>query len=381
MNLPQRIASPKLELGMFLMPASRPDTPLSEVIDWYLEVTRVADRTGYDEVWVGTHMTSKYERITAPQQLIARSLGETENIMLGTGVEILYQQHPVTLALQLAQLDHMARGRLLFGFGAGATLTDHQVYGIDAKTSQEMTAEALEIILNVWQQGGPTEFKGKHWSVFPPDSKKVYFEDETHGWHIQTYAPPEPRIAMAGFQGNSPSLILAGKRGYIPMSLNISSEFLASHWASVEQGAAMTGRKPDRRRWRQAKEIYVAETDAEARKAALGGFMRTFWDDYARSYFAQKPQMIDLYRRAGADPNAKVTAEYLVDNEVWFVGSPETVARQILEQYELTGGFGTLLQIGMDYSDPGSREGWLRSMKLLGEEVMPKVRALLPAVA
>jgi alkanesulfonate monooxygenase SsuD/methylene tetrahydromethanopterin reductase-like flavin-dependent oxidoreductase (luciferase family) len=372
-------ASAGLGLGLFLMPASRPDTPLGDVIDWYLEVTRVADQVGYDEVWVGTHMTSKYERITAPQQIIARALGETSRVMLGTGVELLYQQHPVTLALQLAQLDHMARGRLMFGFGAGATMTDNHVYGVDMKTAQSMTAEALEIILNVWQPGGPTEFRGKYWNVFPCDPVKAYHEDLTHGWHIQTYSAPEPRISFAGFQQKSPSLTLAGERGYIPMSLNISSEFLHYHWASVEDGAARTGRRADRRKWRQAKEIFVAETKAEARKAALGGFMKTFWDGYAYSYFAQKPEMIDLYRRRGADPKAKVTAEYLIDNGVWFVGDPDSVASQIREQYEESGGFGTLLQIGMDYSDAGSRESWLRSMKLLAQEVMPKVQDLVIA--
>lgn len=374
-------AWPGLRLGMFLMPASRPDTPLSDVIDWYQSVIRQADQVGYDEVWVGTHMTSKYERITAPQQIIARALGETERVVLGTGVELLYQQHPVTLALQLAQLDHMARGRLLFGFGAGATLTDHQVYGVDQKTAGAMTAEALEVILNVWQEGGPTEFHGKYWSVYPPDSNAVYFEDETHGWHIQTYEPAEPRIAMAGFSGRSPSLTLAGQRGYIPMSLNLSSNFLAQHWQTIRDGAVACGRKPDRQKWRQAKEIYVAETKAEARRAAREGFLKTFWDDYAFSYFAQKPEMIDLYRVPGADPNAPVTAEYMIENGVWFVGDPDSVAAQIREQFEACGGFGTLLQIGMDYSDPESRDGWMRSMQLLAQEVMPRVQDLVPASA
>ena len=48
---------------------------------------------------------------------------------------------------------------------------------------------------------------------------------------------------------------------------------------------------------------------------------------------------------------------------------------QILEQYELSGGFGVLLQMGFDYSDPGAREGWMRSMELLATEVMPRVNA------
>jgi alkanesulfonate monooxygenase SsuD/methylene tetrahydromethanopterin reductase-like flavin-dependent oxidoreductase (luciferase family) len=377
-HIPPAEPQDQMRLGLFLMPCSYPDTPLGDVIDWYSEVIREADRFGYAEAWIGAHTTSKYERIVSPQQMIARSLGETKQIVLGTGIEVLYQNHPITLAVQLAQLDHMARGRLLFGFGAGSTLTDNHVYGVDMKTSQEMAAEALEIIHNVWQPGGPTAFKGKFWSVAPPDSKAVYFEDHTHGWHIQTYASPENRIAIAGFQQNSPSMRMAGARGYIPLSLNISPEYLADHWAAVSEGAAAAGVTADRRRWRQTKEIYVAETMAEARRGAKEGFLNTFWD-YAQSYFTRKPDMIDLYRRKGADPAAPVTVDYLIDNGVWMVGTPDSVAAQIKEQFEISGGFGTLLQLGLDYSRPEQRDGWMRSMQLLAQEVMPKVRHLVPA--
>jgi alkanesulfonate monooxygenase SsuD/methylene tetrahydromethanopterin reductase-like flavin-dependent oxidoreductase (luciferase family) len=369
--------SSRLRLGMFCMPASRPDTPLADVIDWVLEMVRTADRLGYAEAWIGQHVTAKWERTTSPQQIIARALADTTSIRLGTGVEVLYLSHPVTLATQLAQLDHMARGRLLFGFGSGSTATDHQVYGIDSKTAHAMSQEALEIILNCWQPGGPKEFRGKFWSVFPPNSMAAYGEEETHGWHIAPYAPAESRISFAGFQKNSPSLFLAGARGYIPMSLDISSDYLGSHWDSVVAGAASTGRKADRRRWRHAKEIYVAETNAEARRAATKGFLARYWTEYARSFWALFPAFLNLYRREGADPDAPITPEYLVDNNVWLVGDPDHVAAQIREQFRVSGGFGTLLQLGMDYADPGQREGWLRSMQLLAEEVLPRVKDLV----
>ena len=61
--------------------------------------------------------------------------------------------------------------------------------------------------------------------------------------------------------------------------------------------------------------------------------------------------------------------------EHWHQGNFE----QILEQHELTGGFGTLLQIGYDYADLNARDGWFRSMELLATEVMPRVNARLAA--
>jgi alkanesulfonate monooxygenase SsuD/methylene tetrahydromethanopterin reductase-like flavin-dependent oxidoreductase (luciferase family) len=61
-----------LKLGMFLTPASDPQRPMSEVIDWNIDVIRMAERYGYDEVWVGSHLTSHYSRIACPMQVIAR---------------------------------------------------------------------------------------------------------------------------------------------------------------------------------------------------------------------------------------------------------------------------------------------------------------------
>ena len=105
---------------------------------------------------------------------------ETSHIKLGTGVEVLYQSHPVRLATELAQLDHMAQGRLLFGFGGGGAPTDAQLYGVDFASGQhqEMSREALDIILSCWQEDGPSDYAGKYWSVNAPAYNDRYY------WHV-----------------------------------------------------------------------------------------------------------------------------------------------------------------------------------------------------
>lgn len=363
-----------MKLGLFLMPATLPGRPLAEALDWNLEVIRRADAYGYDEAWLGQHFTTPWEPVASPQQLIARALGETRRIVLGTGVEVLYNSHPVRVALELAQLDHLARGRLLFGFGAGGTPTDFQLYGIDPRTDrhQEMMREALQIILDCWKPGGPDDFQGKYWSVRKP----VY--DERYYWHITPYSPPEPRIAFAGFMPKSGSMRLAGERGYIPLTFHVAPENVGMHWDSVLEGAALSGRTPSRDIWRQARDVYVAESETEARRAAVEGCMGQFWDRHFR-LIAEKMRILDLFRRKSAPQDAPADAAYMVAHGTWFVGTPERVAEQIMELYELTGGFGTLLQIGYDYSDPAAREGWFRSMELLAREVMPRVNAKLAA--
>jgi alkanesulfonate monooxygenase SsuD/methylene tetrahydromethanopterin reductase-like flavin-dependent oxidoreductase (luciferase family) len=71
-------------------------------------------------------------------------------------------------------------------------------------------------------------------------------------------------------------------------------------------------------------------------------------------------------------PDEAIDLEYLVDN-LWFVGSPQTVADRILELQEQTGGFGHLLIVSYDASN--ERESWDRSLRLLMDEVLPRCQA------
>lgn len=175
---------------------------------------------------------------------------------------------------------------------------------------------------------------------------------------------------------NSGSLTLAGEGGYIPMSFNVAPDRVSVHWPVVEKGATSAGRTADRNQWRQIREIYVADTASEARRAVLDGFARYFWNNYF-GIIVQRLGIEDLFRRKQAPPDDAVAARYLVDHGTWFVGDVDRVTEQIVGQYRLTGGFGTLLQIGFNYADDGAREGWTRSMELLATDVMPKVRKAL----
>jgi len=83
--------------------------------------------------------------------------------------------------------------------------------------------------------------------------------------------------------------------------------------------------------------------------------------------------MISLVKHDPAVPDDDVNGDYLARN-CWLVGSPDTVVARIEKLAATTGGFGTLLQLGYDYSeDPVP---WFRSMELMANEVMPRVAHL-----
>jgi alkanesulfonate monooxygenase SsuD/methylene tetrahydromethanopterin reductase-like flavin-dependent oxidoreductase (luciferase family) len=76
-------------------------------------------------------------------------------------------------------------------------------------------------------------------------------------------------------------------------------------------------------------------------------------------------------------PDEAVDLEYLADN-LWLVGSPQTVADKIRDLHQQTGGFGHLVIVSYDATD--ERESWDRSLRLLMEEVLPRCEGLaLPA--
>jgi alkanesulfonate monooxygenase SsuD/methylene tetrahydromethanopterin reductase-like flavin-dependent oxidoreductase (luciferase family) len=364
-----------MKFGMFASPGSDPNRPLADVVDWYTRVVQKADELGYSEFWMASHTTSRWARVASPRQFIARAFAVTKNIRMGPAVEVLYQQHPITLAAQIGELDQVSRGRLLLGVGAGGPVSDLESYALPGanlgeknRVAHEMMLESIEIMLNCWKEDGPDDYHGRFWNMKRPDSLN---NPEEYAFHLRPFDGMRGRIAVAGFSARSHALTVAGERGYIPLSWSVSEEFAREQWECVSAGAATTGQSVDRDRWRQVQVIYVAETDREARKAIAEGFAATFWDRYWLPIFTKTGVMPYLQRRLSMDDRIP-TPRDLIDRGVWIVGTPDRVASLLAEQNERFGGFGTILQVGFDY-DGAAAEGWMRSMELLAKEVMPKV--------
>jgi alkanesulfonate monooxygenase SsuD/methylene tetrahydromethanopterin reductase-like flavin-dependent oxidoreductase (luciferase family) len=154
------------------------------------------------------------------------------------------------------------------------------------------------------------------------------------------------------------------------MSINfLLPSGLHSHWEAVEKGAARTGRKVSRSQWRIAREIYVADTTAQARKEALHNSMARSFQRYFRLVLNTAPPGLAALKKDSSMPDDALTPEYMLDN-LWIVGDPEECARQLRQLYQQVGGFGTVLMICHDWDD---KRKWLHSMELLAKEVMPKL--------
>lgn len=93
------------------------------------------DQLGYEEAWIGEHHSAGFELIASPEVFIAFAAERTRHIRLGTGVSSLPYHHPLMLADRINQLDHMTRGRVMFGVGPGALPSDAFMMGIPSRPS------------------------------------------------------------------------------------------------------------------------------------------------------------------------------------------------------------------------------------------------------
>ena len=223
-----------MKLGLFMMPSHPPERNIYDSHQWDLDYLALVDELGYDEAWIGEHFTAPWEPIPAPDLMIAQALMRTSRIRLGVGSHLLPFHHPAELAHRVAYLGHLAQGRFMFGIGASGLPTDWALFDVDGFGGQhrEMTREALDIILKIWENKEPFEYKGKFWNITLTDT--MY---GTLRYFLTPYQKPHPPIGVASLSYKSPSLIVAGERGFIPLSMAFTTDFVASHWEAIERVA------------------------------------------------------------------------------------------------------------------------------------------------
>jgi alkanesulfonate monooxygenase SsuD/methylene tetrahydromethanopterin reductase-like flavin-dependent oxidoreductase (luciferase family) len=361
----------KIDHGMFIMPFHNPDKPLVQCYDEDIELIVRAEELGFTEFWIGEHHTMKYENIVMPEIFIGRVLGETHQIRLGPAPVCLQQHHPAHVASRLSFLDHLSKGRLNLCFGPGSVTADQELYGVDPKDAPEMVDEAIDIILYLWASDPPYEIQGKYWSI----SLKKHVDEETGiGFLHKPFQRPHPPISVPAMTRNSPSMKMAGRRGYQPIShCLVTSNVVADHWKTYEQAALEAGRRPNRADWKIMRSIFLADTTKEARRRARTNSLGQNYEYIGKLFDRGLGRKI--YKRDLSMSDADCNMDYLMEEQI-IAGDVDEVLRRLLLMMEETGPFGMLILMGYDWDD---REGWLHSMDLFVHELMPALNRAVAA--
>jgi alkanesulfonate monooxygenase SsuD/methylene tetrahydromethanopterin reductase-like flavin-dependent oxidoreductase (luciferase family) len=362
-----------ISYGMFIPPFHDPAKPLSQCYDEDLELIVRAEELGFSEFWIGEHYTMKYEQIVMPEIFIARALGETQHIRLGPAPVCLHLHHPAHVASRLAFLDHLSKGRLNLCFGPSSVAADQELYGLDPRNAIEMVDEAADIILQLWASDPPYEIQGKYWTI----QLKKYVDEETGiGFIHKPLQRPHPPIAAPATSRNSPTMRMAGRKGFQPIGhCLVTANVLIDMWKTYEEAALEAGRQPRRADWKVMRAMFLADTTREAQQKALTNSLGKNFE-YARKLFAKGPGQ-KVFKRDLSMSDADCTMEYLMKEQI-IAGDVDEALRRLLLMVEETGPFGTLIMMGYDWDD---KESWLYSMELFARELMPALNKAVAHIA
>lgn len=134
-------------------------------IDELAALVRLVDDCGYDSLWVGDHLAFAVS-ILDPLLQLAQAAVVSRRLVLGTNVYLLPLRHPGPVAKQVASLDHLCEGRLIFGVGVGGEFPqEFAVAGVSRNERGARLSAAIPLLRQLWS-GAPASYDGRYFGAF-----------------------------------------------------------------------------------------------------------------------------------------------------------------------------------------------------------------------
>jgi probable F420-dependent oxidoreductase len=134
--------------------------------DAVAQAAREAEAAGFDSLWAGEHVVLPDPQVRPspmhpqdpaldPLLALAWAAAHTATIRLATGIVILPQRNPLVLAKQVASLDVLSGGRVIFGIGAGYLEPEFRAVGANFAERGAVTDEYLDAMQALWYDQRP----------------------------------------------------------------------------------------------------------------------------------------------------------------------------------------------------------------------------------
>jgi alkanesulfonate monooxygenase SsuD/methylene tetrahydromethanopterin reductase-like flavin-dependent oxidoreductase (luciferase family) len=329
-------------LSVWPMPPRFCDRDTAELsIERGIETCCRAEALGFDWVSLSEHHYATLT-LTPSTTVMAGALSQTvKKAKIAVLGPIMPLSHPIRVAEELAQLDHMTGGRLIALFLQG-TPNEHRAYEPLSADGRSITQEAIQLILKAWTADEPFSWHGRFYD-FP---------------NVAVWPRPrqEPRPFVFGSGNNEESARFAARQ-HIGMAMS----FLPLQ--AVRQRVALYRSEAEKAGWRpEASDIlyrglgHLAETDAEAER------------EMTAATEAKVAASLKLHPVA---PDAPIVERAPLFSRPVFQGGPSQV-RDICRAFH-NAGVGTL-DIAFHWGVT-SYEQQLRSMTLFAKHVIPEGRA------
>jgi len=344
-----------MKFSNFLFPASMDPAKDQQVVEETLREAQLCDALGMEMLWLAEHHFDGICAYVDPISFAAAIAASTKQIHIGFAVAQMSLHHPIRMAEQISLIDNITRGRIVVGLGRGTAynIYDYQGYGIDPKEAYERLIEAEEIMIKAWTTEN-YEHKGKFWNVKLPLLRP------------RPYTKPHPTIVRAAA---SEQAMLDMARAGRPFLMNIQTnettqQRMDLYRKTMREGgfdeATIARNVDDTWIWRN---IFVAETDAEAERLAQPAFesQQEFRMAMRKKVYAEQGLLLKEEKGPVARNNA---AHSLV------CGSPATVIEEISKIDKIgVGGLILVFRLG-----PMPYEVAANSIKLFMNKVAPQFR-------
>ena len=349
-----------MEFGMFHEFRCAPGGGHDEAFASAFAEIDAAERMGLDVIWLSElHMDPVRSVLSSPLTVASAVAVRTRRIRIGTAVQVLPLAHPVRIAEEAATVDHISRGRLIFGVGRSGLPRGYDGYGISYGESQARFPEALALIKRAWTESNFSYqgkfFSGKNVNLSPKPFQRPHPP-------IRVAANSADTFPVVGALGDA--IMVAGRIGPLKDLIpNIATYREAWRAAGHVGRGEVYLRIP----------VYIAETDARAREEpedSIMTFYRLLGARIEASADASGVRAVERRAERGRGLQTITYEEALRDKLV--VGSPARVVERLIQLREELGFDGILAELNCGGLIPPARV--MNSLRMLCEEVLPRFR-------
>ena len=194
----------------------------------------------------GGELPRMYYRTLDPFVALTAAATVTDNLLLGTGVALLVQRDVIHTAKQIASLDLVSGGRVIFGVGSGWSREEMRNHGTDPRTRGALLNERLAAIKEIWTKE-QAEFHGK------------YVDFDASYLRPKPVQKPHPPIYIGGDSDATVKRVIRHDAGWISNPLPV--EHLGKRIAQLRAGAghdvplAQFGTPADHEYWHAVEDL------------------------------------------------------------------------------------------------------------------------------